>query len=199
MPPAVSQKHREAVAVRVRRQNVEDTIAVDVARRDLVRVRTARDGPDRRRLRLHEGAVALVQQDDHLEAVVLGSGDVEVAVAVEVSEGDLADRRPDLDRSAAHGLEPSLSVADEDDDVSALGIGSRAAARAAGDDEVLLTVLVHVADGRSAGHRTDCDRRVGRRDEADSGTGTGLGRAGDGRDEHESADYEAIHERILSA
>jgi hypothetical protein len=84
---------------------------------------------------------------------VFGDDGIELAIAIDIAERDLARGRADLDRRAIRRFEPAASIAQENCDVPGTRVSRIPSTRAAGHDDIHSPIAIAIADGGAPGHR----------------------------------------------
>src|SRR6185437_5380168 len=100
------------------------------------------------------------EEDRHGPAELTGDREVELAIAVQVGDGDPVGNEPSGERRSRRLCEAAPAVAEQDGDAGAKA--ERAAALDVRDDEVELLVAVEVCGDDVPGTVSGRDRRSGR-------------------------------------
>src|SRR5262249_39789773 len=100
-----------------------------------------------------EATLAVSKQDADRVTVVVGKGEIQVAVAVDVSQSYLPQAMGELNGRALRRAEAALSIAQQDSNV----------ALRTGHDEIWLAILVHIVNDQVVGPTCYGDRGARRR------------------------------------
>src|SRR5262249_46112143 len=139
---AVAQCYRDVVVVGISGDQVQRAVPIYVRQSEAVRVRVLpllhEEWGTRRRL---EAALAVSKQDADRVTVVIGEGQIQVAVAVDVPQSYLPQTMRELNGRALRRAEAAFPVAQQDNNV----------ALRTGHDEIRLAILVDIANDQIVG------------------------------------------------
>ena len=119
---AVAEQDFDLVGAPAFCHQVQISIAVKIARRHAVRVRSHLDGK-RRAWRRRQAAPPIAQQHGQVFFLVIGESHIQPTIAVEIAEGHVVGRMPGRERRTWGRCESSFAVAEQNRHVAAALIG----------------------------------------------------------------------------